>query len=43
MSKSVTAVAVAETLALPAMKLLATLNVLFLVSFLAVICMAVAR
>ncbi|WP_281004437.1 MULTISPECIES: hypothetical protein [Mesorhizobium] len=43
MARTATATTIAETLALPAMKLLATLNVLFLVSFIAVFCMAVAR
>jgi len=43
MNRTATAVAIAESLALPAMKLLATLNVLFLISFIAVVCTAVAH
>jgi hypothetical protein len=43
MTRSATAITIAEALALPAMKLLATLNILFLLSFVAVLLMAAAR
>lgn len=43
MTRTATALTIAETLALPAMKLLASLNLLFLLSFIVVFGIAMGR